>query len=251
MSICVLDTETTSIPKYNNWNGCYIIQLAYIIVQKDLLKDENVTLQKSFIVKTPVPSSNESEAIHHITWERVQSEGIDCKNVLMEFAKDLKENSVEIIMSHGIEFDMGFLMKEFERNHINPNFFRSFKFYNTKNSPLYHSQKGGLSTIVKTSFKGNPHDALYDCYLCLEFFRITKRAVEEDCENEPEEIVEKTIEEISKAIIDKALKNRIGKNVENVLMIPFDNWHAEPNRWVHFKRPTKRLERTISMRLLP
>ena len=219
MSICVLDTETTNIPKYNSWNGCYIIQLAYIIVPKESPYDENVILQKSSIIKTPVPSSSDSEAIHHITWERVQSEGVDCKNVLIEFARDLKENNVEIIMTHGIEFDMGFLMKEFERNHINPNFFKAFKFYNTKNSPLYRSQNGGLSAVAKTSFKGNPHDALYDCYLCLELFRATKKSTEIP--------------------------------IENVLMIQFYNWHTNPNRWVHLKRPGKQLERTVSMRVLP
>lgn len=219
MSICVLDTETTNIPKYNKWNGCYVIQLAYIIIPKESSDAENVILQKSFIIKTPVPSSSDSEAIHHIKWERVQSEGIDCKNVLMEFTNDLKENNVEIIMSHGIEFDIGFLMKEFERNHINPSFFETFKFYNTKNSPLYHSQKGGLSTVVKTSFKGNPHDALYDCYLCLELFRATKKSIEAP--------------------------------IENILMVPFDNWHIEPNRWIHFKKPVKVSKRTVSVRRLP
>lgn len=219
MSICVLDTETTNVPKHG-WTGCYIIQLAYIIVPKDSLEtDDNVILQKSFIIKSPVPSSKESEEIHHITWERIQSEGIDCKNALIEFAKDLKENSVEIIMSHGIEFDMGFILKELVRNNINPNFFRSFKYYNTKKSPLYHTQKGGLSTFATTTFKGNPHDALYDCYLCLDFFRSTKKAIEGD--------------------------------FEKILTVPFDNWHVETNKWIITKTYPKRLKRTRTLRNLP
>ncbi len=105
-SILFYDTETTGKPlKYkapvidlSNWPR--LVQLAWIIADKE----GNVLKKKSVIIKPDgfsIPA--DAVAVHGITTERAQREGLPLKDVLEEFATDL--SLAEHVVGHNIDFD--------------------------------------------------------------------------------------------------------------------------------------------------
>ena len=163
MTAIVIDTETTGIPKnkFKDWSECYSVQISYIIIDKKY----NVMNSKKFFIKDPLhPSLQSSFKIHHIDEETRNSQGIDILDFLNTFKNDIIENSVKMIISHGIYFDIGLLLMEMKRNQFDPSFMRKIMFLDTKNSKLY-SKIDNLSGSVKkhnlsVNYEGNPHDSL-------------------------------------------------------------------------------------------
>lgn len=105
-SILFFDTETTGkpfnykAPVTDLYNWTRLVQLAWIMADKD----GNVLKKKSVIIKPDgfsIPA--ESVAVHGITTERAQREGLPLNDVLEEFATDL--SLAEHIVGHNIDFD--------------------------------------------------------------------------------------------------------------------------------------------------
>ena len=105
-SILFFDTETTGkpfnykAPVTDLYNWPRLVQLAWIMADKD----GNVLKKKSVIIKPDgfsIPA--ESVAVHGITTERAQREGLPLNDVLEEFATDL--SLAEHIVGHNIDFD--------------------------------------------------------------------------------------------------------------------------------------------------
>jgi DNA polymerase III epsilon subunit-like protein len=127
MKILVFDTETTGLPvSYNSplsdlskWP--FIIQLSYIVfdtIKKEVLafKDHIIKLDDNCLI-TP-----ESIAVHKITRERSQQDGIPIQIALEEFSTIIA--TVDIIVGHNIVFDKNMLTVEFQRNQLKNSLYR-------------------------------------------------------------------------------------------------------------------------------
>jgi DNA polymerase-3 subunit epsilon len=121
MKIIVFDTETTSLPvNYNapltdssKWP--HIIQLSYIVF--DTEKKEILDYTDRIIkLDSTVNITPESIAIHQITYERSQREGISIQEALIEFAEAIQE--ADIMVGHNISFDKNLIMVEQHRNRM-------------------------------------------------------------------------------------------------------------------------------------
>ena len=105
-TILFFDTETNGLPRNykasvsNSSNWPRLVQLAWIIADKE----GNVLKKKSVIIKPDgfsIPA--DAVAVHGITTERAQREGIPLTKVLEEFAADLI--FAQHIVGHNIDFD--------------------------------------------------------------------------------------------------------------------------------------------------
>jgi len=121
MKVLVFDTETTGLPLDQNaaltdsakWP--YIIQLSFIVFDtdtKEILEYSDRIIQ----LDASIPISPESIAIHQITRERSQMEGIPIKIALAHLAENMIDS--DIIVGHNILFDKRILMAELHRNQM-------------------------------------------------------------------------------------------------------------------------------------
>ena len=192
MKVIVFDTETTGLPAdYNasfsdssKWP--HIIQLAYIVFDtetKEILdySDKIIKLNDS------VSISPESIAVHKITRERSQNEGIHIKEALNDFLEWIE--NIDIIIAHNINFDKKMIIVECYRNQINNGFcfYRNKKpikeFCTMKNTinickiPAINKKTGETYnkyptlTELHTHLFGvppkNTHNAIADVMICL------------------------------------------------------------------------------------
>jgi DNA polymerase III epsilon subunit-like protein len=121
MKVIVFDTETTGLPEdsfasfHESSKWPHIIQLSYITFDtetKEILEytDRVVKLDPSVII-TPG-----SIAIHQITREKSESQGIPITDVLIEFAKSIQ--TADVIVGHNIIFDKRIIIVELYRHGI-------------------------------------------------------------------------------------------------------------------------------------
>ncbi len=128
MKVLVFDTETTGLPVDQNapisdsakWP--YIIQLGFMVFDattKEILEysDRIIKLDPS------VEVSPGSIAIHQITPERSQSEGVSIQVALAHLADNMSE--ADIIVGHNILFDKRMLMVELFRNKMKSCLYRN------------------------------------------------------------------------------------------------------------------------------
>ena len=115
-SILFFDTETTGTPRNykapvtDSYNWPRLVQLAWIMADKD----GNVLKRKSVIIKPEgfsIPA--DATAVHGITTERAQKEGLPLHEVLEEFVTDL--SLAKQIVGHNIEFDKNIVGAELYR----------------------------------------------------------------------------------------------------------------------------------------
>ena len=119
MKVIVFDTETTDLPADQNaplsdsskWP--YIIQLSFMVFDtktKEILEYSDHIIQ----LDTTVDISPGSIAIHQITAQRSQAEGIPIQQALAHLADNMSE--ADVIVGHNILFDKRMLMVELTRN---------------------------------------------------------------------------------------------------------------------------------------
>lgn len=110
------DTETTGTPRNykvpvtDSYSWPRLVQLAWIMTDAD----GNIMKRKSVIVKPEgfsIPA--DATAVHGITTERAQKEGLPMREVLEEFVTDL--SLAEQIVGHNIEFDKNIVGAELYR----------------------------------------------------------------------------------------------------------------------------------------
>lgn len=112
-----IDTETSDKPE--QWNKRhvkpekwpFIVQIAWCIYDQSgtMIKKENFFINEADIIISP-----ESEKIHGITKAKLESIGINRRDVLSILTKDL-ETYQPIIIGHFVEFDLRMLKVAFER----------------------------------------------------------------------------------------------------------------------------------------
>ena len=121
MKVLAFDTETTGLPaSYNlsltdvaKWP--HVLQLSYIVF--DTVTKEIIDYTDHIIrLDDDVAITADSIAIHHITKERSQHDGIPMSMALWEFSQAARE--ADIIVGHNIQFDKNMLTVEFHRNNM-------------------------------------------------------------------------------------------------------------------------------------
>lgn len=119
MKVLIFDTETTGLPEdsyasfHDSAKWPHIIQLSYIMIDtetKEILEysDRIVKLDTSVII------SPESIAVHQITREKSETQGIPIKEVLTEFVKTIQ--TADLIVGHNIIFDKRIITVELYRH---------------------------------------------------------------------------------------------------------------------------------------
>lgn len=111
-----IDIETTGLPikekdlpeNFENWP--YIVEIAWFLTDKDGLMVDG----SHYIVKQDIDIPLEASSIHHITTEKMQSEGESLQTVYSEFID--AANKSEYVISHNIEFDLPIIECELLRN---------------------------------------------------------------------------------------------------------------------------------------
>ena len=191
MKVLVFDTETTGLPaSYNppltdlsKWP--HIVQLSFIVfdtLNKDVLEytDHIIKLHKDVII-TP-----ESVAIHKITMEESQRDGIPIQVALQEFTNACKD--IDLFIGHNIQFDKNLITVEFQRNSMKNclykdgrplNEFCTMKktvdlcklpFVNKNNTVMLHYKWPTLTELHYHLFNSKPtgtHNAIADVMICL------------------------------------------------------------------------------------
>lgn len=128
MKVIVFDTETTGLPVDQNaplsdsakWP--YIIQLSFMVFDtdsKEILEFSDCIIQ----LDPSIEISPGSIAIHQITAERSQREGIPIKVALAHLADNMSE--ADLIIGHNILFDKRMLMVELMRNKMKSCLYRN------------------------------------------------------------------------------------------------------------------------------
>ena len=186
MKVLIFDTETTGLPKdfkgslYDSENWPYIVQLSYIVFDCKL----NTILYKvNNFIKLPkdiiIPES--SIAIHHITNEMCEKNGVDIKFALNEFNNYAK--LATRLVAHNISFDKRIIIVESIRNKILSIFTKNPATYCTMKSTvdkckIERKYQNGTSYfkyptltelhqhLFQTIPKG-AHDAFNDVLICL------------------------------------------------------------------------------------
>lgn len=196
------DTETTGLwknknaPITDNENWPYIVQLAWIILDMD---SGHIISSNSFIIKLANNRKIPEEAtkIHNITNEDMDLYGVDIKEVLPKFLKDLDSSAYQI--AHNLNFDQKILRVELYRNgffkYVNGN--KCIKYCTMKYAQqLYRFRSKKTGRVVKKYPKlielysilfNDPlnedslHDALADTLVCLRCFY--KMVMNDDIKN--------------------------------------------------------------------
>jgi DNA polymerase III epsilon subunit-like protein len=189
MKVLVFDTETTGLPIGRNpsimdvhkWP--HIVQISYILF--DTVTKQIVTMRDDLIkIPLEVEITPGSEAIHHISREMCDANGIYIKDALNYFNKAL--GLADVIVGHNISFDKQVIMVECRRSNI----YQKFTTNGVRKEEYCTMKKGAaICEIVKTSADGNTyfkyptltelhqklfdykpegtHDALVDVLICL------------------------------------------------------------------------------------
>ena len=183
------DTETTGLPKdwqapldgSDNWPR--LVQLAWLISDengKEVSGNNLIIKPEGFIIP------DEASAVHGITTEQAEREGISLDEVLSQFGEALTKTKV--LVAHNIRFDEKIMGAEFIRENIKSNLLdlrrictmqESTNYCQIKNEFGYKWPK--LIELHQKLFEedfADAHDALADVKACARcFFELMKRGV--------------------------------------------------------------------------
>lgn len=182
------DTETTGLPKnyqaplddFLNWPR--VVQLAWSIYDADGHHWDS----KNYIIKPDgflIPAA--ATAIHRISQERAEKEGLPLRLALDDFLADAQ--AVEYLVAHNFDFDEKILGAEFLRTGLSSVFSQANKICTMKSTVQVcrlPSPRGGFkwpnlnelySHLFSKSFP-EAHDAAFDVRACADcFFELKRR----------------------------------------------------------------------------
>lgn len=185
--IIVMDVETNGLikqrgitPTKNNLNMYpNIVQFSWGL----FTETGECKIMKDFIIKPNGWTMNGSEAYHGITLERAIEEGIDIKNVLNEYKKDI-ENHCSKLVCHNLNFDKNVVLSECIRNDID---IKDIDGYCTMNNSIDYCKitprvRGEYKwpTLEQLYYKccnekiNNAHNSYYDVINCAKCYFIIK-----------------------------------------------------------------------------
>jgi DNA polymerase III epsilon subunit-like protein len=168
MKLLIFDTETTGLPESRDASVLsthmwpYIVQLAYILYDTNTnsiieYNDSLIKIHKNVYI-TP-----DSIAVHNITKDMCNKNGIDIKEALNKFNDVLFQ--ADILIGHNLQFDKNILLVEFLRNKIMHNF-------NSRNIPKqsFCTMENGIS-ICNLTYKTRNGNILPKYPKLLELFK--------------------------------------------------------------------------------
>ena len=221
MKVLVFDTETTGLPTERNasimdvakWP--HIVQLSYILYESETMK---IIESCDTLIKVPpeIEITPGSVAIHHITREMCDKDGISIASAITTFNNSLDQ--ADVIVGHNISFDKRLVMVEC----IRLNKYQRFTVKGNRKIEYCTMKKGtdicGIEKISANGEKYNKfptlselhfklfgtlpegvHNALVDILICLRcYIKMTDDVdfVEDD---------DKKYNELSNALFRKAL----------------------------------------------
>jgi DNA polymerase III subunit epsilon len=186
MLYLVFDTETTGLPKGKNpsiyktelWP--HVLQLSYIIWCNDTHKI--ITIEDDYIkINNDVIIEEGSQAIHHITREKVDKDGISIEDALHKFNN--WAGKCDTLIGHNVSFDKRVLIVEGIRNNIRMNVHDTY--CTMKNSTelcrierefrdgtkyFKYPSLSELHNHLFNKIPKNTHNALIDILICLRCF---------------------------------------------------------------------------------
>lgn len=183
------DTETTGLPK--NWqapledleNWPRLVQLAWLLADgygKEVGGGNLIVKPEGFLI----PES--ASAVHGITTERAEKEGISLDEALSEFVQAIEQS--KIIVAHNISFDEKIIGAEFLRKKIEHKFFERPQICTMLTSKDFCRIESGRGykwpklielheKLFDSGFDG-AHDAMADVRACSKcFFELVKRGI--------------------------------------------------------------------------
>jgi len=172
MKVLVFDTETTGLPEngasiYNKSKWPYIIQLSYILYD---ISDNSALIKNNYIkIDSSVVIPQESFAIHHISREILDMQGINIVDALKDFNECVK--LCDIVVGHNISFDKRLIFVECFRHNIKQ-YFTQFKNNEKLNKPEFCTMKNStdfckLERLSKTNKVYNKSPKLSELYALL------------------------------------------------------------------------------------
>ena len=186
MKVLVFDTETTGLPVernpsiYDTQKWPHVIQLSYIVYDSET--NELITVEDDYIhIDANVNITPESQNIHKITKEILDSKGIPIQEALEKFNKFATMS--DLLVGHNVSFDKRMVIVEGIRNKIRMNVHDTY--CTMKNSvEICKIERVGqngdkyfkyptLSELYNELFKKAPkntHNALIDILLCMRCF---------------------------------------------------------------------------------
>lgn len=115
----VFDTETTGLikkksadPQYEPEKFPFIVQISWILFDNN----EKIIEQHNYLIKQNKKIPPNSSAIHGITNERTEKEGLEIKEVLNLFCESLKKT--KYVIAHNLDFDWRIFEAELTRNNM-------------------------------------------------------------------------------------------------------------------------------------
>jgi DNA polymerase-3 subunit alpha len=179
----VFDTETTGLPpRFQNqkgcidpsyfleWSNCRIVQIAWVVfdIEGTIVKKADYIIKPAFFI---IPE--ESTAIHGISQEIALEQGVDIKDVLKEFIKDL--SPCDTLIAHNIDFDYNVVLSELFRANIDPcNMKTVYKYCTMRKGSLPTEKWCKLGELYKKCFGNAPtltlHRALNDVIMCKDIY---------------------------------------------------------------------------------
>ena len=179
------DTETTGKEDWNfhvldsrHWPR--MVEIGWLLYDKS----GNEIQRESHIIK-PVNFTipDDAVAIHGITTDHAVKKGISIKKALNELGEII--NQSELLISHNIDFDIGVVVNEFQRNNLDHPIFNKNRFCTMKNPMIIEYCKipsssisgkykwPSLSELYFSLFNENvvaAHSALIDAKTCAKCF---------------------------------------------------------------------------------
>lgn len=184
------DVETTGLPRKHNgvnlYNSQRIVQISWFVTD---VEGNIIKLRDKIICPSGYTIPEESVKVHRITNDRAMTEGVPIKEVLNEISSDI--GNIKTIVSHNLEFDMGFLEAEFKRARIDISFLKKKGCICTMRSSTDYCK---LQPIVRGKYKWpkleelherlfgykfeDAHDAKVDVEATIKcFFELKKRNI--------------------------------------------------------------------------
>jgi len=115
--ILVVDTETDGLfRKGKRPRDPHIVQLCYVVAEFDPTKREGRIIKVfDSLIKMPEGETIDSKAtaIHGITTERANEDGVDLKSVYEPFFDEME--SADLLVAHNTEFDFALIKVELQR----------------------------------------------------------------------------------------------------------------------------------------
>jgi DNA polymerase III epsilon subunit-like protein len=163
MIVLIYDTETTGLPLIKTINKDtldkwpHIVQLSYILYDTN---EHKILGTYDWIIKLPITVKMDTGniKIHGITNEMSHSQGIDIKNVLMQFTNDCR--GADLIVAHNASFDLQMIQVEIERLHYTNNTDVKYSdFYSSINKKIYCTMQEtvDLCNLIRINKMGNQY----------------------------------------------------------------------------------------------